>query len=167
MNLTRRLMNREAFMGFFILSIGGVMGLVLGIPIVGFVLSPLIKQPTNLWRDVGAVSSFGVGETVQVNFPYPNESVTPWSGPTQYTAAWLRRNSEDSFTAYAVYCTHLGCPVHWLATPRLFICPCHGSVFNADGSVAGGPAPRALFQYQTQIKNGRVYIKTEAQPLAL
>src|SRR5947209_5357515 len=148
MNITRRLMNREVFMGLFIASVGGVLSIILGVPIVGFLLSPLIRQPDYLWRDIGAVSEYKIGDTVQRNFDYPNFGTAEWSGPTQRTAAWVRRTGSDTFQAYAVYCTHLGCPVHWLQDPKLFICPCHGSVFNGDGTVAGGPAPRALFQYE-------------------
>jgi len=39
-------------------------------------------------------------------------------------------------------CTHLGCVV---ATTEVgFDCPCHGSRFDPDGAVLGGPAPRPL-----------------------
>jgi menaquinol-cytochrome c reductase iron-sulfur subunit len=158
-------MNREVFMGLFIVSVGGVLSVVLGIPIIGFVLSPLIKQPDYVWRDVGAVDEFKIGETVQRNFLYPSFGTAQWSGQTQRTAAWVRRTGPANFQAYAVYCTHLGCPVHWLQAPQIFMCPCHGSVFNGDGTVAGGPAPRPLFQYQIRVVNGRVQIKTEAQPI--
>jgi menaquinol-cytochrome c reductase iron-sulfur subunit len=163
MSLTRRLMNREAFMGMFILSVGGIATVVFGAPIVAWVIGPLIKQPANVWRDVGPVEKFKVGETVSVVYQYPGQLA--WAGPTKNTKAWLRRDSQDHFTAFAVYCTHLGCPVQWLQTPKLFLCPCHGSVFNGDGSVAGGPAPRPLFQYPVRVVKGRVQIETESQPL--
>lgn len=50
----------------------------------------------------------------------------------------------DAQGVYAVstICTHLGCVVK--ANSEGFECPCHGSRFAADGSVARGPAPRAL-----------------------
>src|SRR5438270_12111042 len=127
MNFTRKLMNREAFMGLFIVGVGGLGSLILGIPIIGFVLSPLIKPPPSVWRDVGPVEKFKVGETVAVVYDYDQGVPQLWSGATQETKAWLRRDGGDMFTAFAVYCTHLGCPVLWLQTPRLFLCPCHGS----------------------------------------
>lgn len=165
MNITRKLLNREAFMGLFILGVGGLGSLILGIPIIGFVLSPLIKPPPSVWRDVGSVDSFKIGETVAVTYKYDQGAPEQWSGKTQDTKAWLRRNGSSSFTAFAVYCTHLGCPVLWLQQPRLFLCPCHGSVFNGDGTVAGGPAPRALFTYPVRVRNGRVEIQAVKQPV--
>ena len=39
-------------------------------------------------------------------------------------------------------CTHLGCIVGISDTG--FACPCHGSRFDQDGNVTGGPAPKPL-----------------------
>lgn len=176
MNVTRRLLNREAFMVLFMAGVGGVASIAIGIPLIGYLLSPLIEGAPQKWRDVGAVSDYKIGDTVQVNFDYggpynpawgakaPDEPL-PWDGSTAKTAAWLRRESSDRFIAYAVYCTHLGCPVHWFQDPKIFLCPCHGSVFNADGTVAGGPAPRPLFTYQVRVRNGRVEILTQKLPV--
>jgi menaquinol-cytochrome c reductase iron-sulfur subunit len=166
LSLGRKMMSREVFMGAFIFGVGGIATVVFGAPIVAYVLGPLLKQPTDVWRDIGAVSDWKVGETRHVIIEYPDQR--SWAGPTRETASWVRRNEPGSvtqFTAFAVYCTHLGCPVQWLPIPTLFICPCHGSVFYGDGRVAGGPAPKPLFRYLTKVVGNRVFIKTEAVPL--
>jgi cytochrome b6-f complex iron-sulfur subunit len=46
------------------------------------------------------------------------------------------------FHVISAVCTHLGCTVQWRGTE--FDCPCHGSRFDANGNVLGGPAPRPL-----------------------
>ncbi|MBF0457093.1 MAG: Rieske (2Fe-2S) protein [Nitrospirae bacterium] len=51
-------------------------------------------------------------------------------------------SSEDGLYAISCVCTHLGCRV--ALTETGFDCPCHGSKFNKNGKVTGGPAPRAL-----------------------
>lgn len=49
-----------------------------------------------------------------------------------------------TFKAFSTVCTHQGCAVTAVAGGTIN-CPCHGSKFRvADGSVAAGPAPKAL-----------------------
>ncbi len=56
---------------------------------------------------------------------------------------WLTRTDEGIRAIYKV-CTHLGCLYNWQDQEQIFICPCHGSKFEYDGSYITGPAPRAL-----------------------
>ena len=133
-------------------------GTVVGVPILAYLLSPLLNPAQNVWRTVGQLDQFRIGDTVQVTFQDP--SPLPWSGQTALASAWLRRTGEMTFTAYAVNCTHLGCPVSWLTGASLFMCPCHGGVYYGDGSVAAGPPPRPLFQYQVRVQGQDVQLMT-------
>ena len=54
----------------------------------------------------------------------------------------LRRVSENEVSAISLVCTHLGCTVNRVETG--FLCPCHGSQYDTDGIVVGGPAPKTL-----------------------
>jgi menaquinol-cytochrome c reductase iron-sulfur subunit len=80
---------------------------------------------------------------------------------------WMRR-TEELGTVWAVregagarvfssICPHLGCAVGWDGAQARFVCPCHDSVFAADGRVLSGPSPRALDQLQSRVDaDGRV-----------
>jgi len=59
-------------------------------------------------------------------------------------------------------CTHLGCVA---ATTELgFNCPCHGSRFDPDGGVLGGPAPRPLPWFRCALTpSGEVEVDTSEQ----
>jgi len=139
------------------------MGLAVGVPLVGFVVAPLFRAVPYSWRSVGKTVDFKVGETVSVTFM--DASPLPWAGVTAKTAAWLRRVGDDQFVAFAVNCAHLGCPVRWLPAAQLFMCPCHGGVYYADGSVAAGPPPHPLSQYNVRIRGDDVEIHTGPIPI--
>ena len=157
-------LSRRRFLNRITLAMSGLIGLVLSVPILAYLLSPLLNRAPGSWITIGRVDQFQVGRTVQVEFQDP--SPLPWAGQTARTALWLRRTGEASFTAFAVNCTHLACPVSWLQDAGLFLCPCHGGVYYADGSVAGGPPPRPLPQYDVRVVGDEVQLLTRPVPIA-
>jgi menaquinol-cytochrome c reductase iron-sulfur subunit len=154
---------RRRFMGRLCIALSAVAAAIVGIPVVGFILGPLIAPDKDVWRAVGTPESFTRGQTVSVSFLDP--SPMAWAGVSAMTAAWLRRLESGEFVAFAVNCAHLGCPVRWLPKADLFMCPCHGGVYYADGSVAAGPPPRGLFKYPVRVREGQVEILASAVPI--
>jgi menaquinol-cytochrome c reductase iron-sulfur subunit len=154
---------RRRFLARISIALSAAAAAVVAVPVVGFLLTPLVKKQPRLWRPVGRVDSFKVGETVAVTFE--DASPLPWSGVTARTAAWLRRESPTSFTAFSVHCTHLGCPVQWVAGAGLFLCPCHGGVYSADGKVVAGPPPKPLQTYPVRVRDDQVEILTSPIPI--
>jgi len=138
-------------------------GALAGIPVIGFVFAPLVRPAKPIWRPVGALDTFKLGDTVKVDFSDP--SPLPWSGITAKTAAWLRRTGPQDFIAFSINCRHLGCPVRWVDGAKLFMCPCHGGAYYEVGSVAAGPPPEALARYPVRVNNGQVEIQTSPIPL--
>ena len=51
--------------------------------------------------------------------------------------------SAGVFSGFSATCTHQGCAVAEVQDGTIN-CPCHGSKFNLDGTVASGPASRPL-----------------------
>jgi cytochrome b6-f complex iron-sulfur subunit len=72
--------------------------------------------------------------------------------------------TENGIIALWQKCTHLGCSVPWVEEEGQFHCPCHGSLFNEVGDVLGGPAPRALDFFPTEIRSEEVWVDTN-QPI--
>ncbi len=155
---------RRRFLNRISVALSAAIGAVVGLPVIGFLLAPLIRKEPRAWRQVGPVEEFKIGETVTVRFE--DASPLPWAGVTARTAAWLRRDDETSFTAFSVHCTHLGCPVRWVSKAKLFLCPCHGGVYYADGTVSAGPPPKPLPTYPVRVRGGQVEIQTSPIPFA-
>jgi len=114
------------------------------------------------WIPLGSLTEFPEGRTRLAS--YENPFVRPWDGETGKIPCWVRRLQGESFQVFAINCTHLGCPVRWFEASGLFMCPCHGGVFYADGRRASGPPPRELYQYEYKIENGQLWIRAGQVP---
>ena len=162
--ITPAALPRRRFLMALSCALGAVAAAVVAVPVLGFMLGPLLRKAKPVWRSVGPVARFTIGETVAVSFA--NAAPLAWDGTTGRTAAWLRRQTDQEFIAFAINCTHLGCPVQWKPDANLFLCPCHGGVYYSNGDVAGGPPPKPLPRYRVRITAGEVEIETGPIPLA-
>jgi Rieske Fe-S protein len=55
----------------------------------------------------------------------------------------ITQPAQGKFNGFSAICTHAGCTVAEVVGASIN-CPCHGSRFNLDGTVAKGPANRPL-----------------------
>ena len=132
------------------------------IPVVGYILSPVRRFTWLAWMPLGALASFPENQTRLA--AYRNPFVKPWDGETSKIPCWVRRLTGESFQVFAINCTHLGCPVRWFQESGLFMCPCHGGAFYADGRHASGPPPRALYQYEYKVEGEQLWIRAGQLP---
>lgn len=147
---------RRGFLQWGSIVLGALAAAAAGVPIFGFLLGPLRRQGDK-WVDAGEVAEFQQGTTSLVDLHNPIARQV--DGSTGKVAAYVRCVSGDTFQVFSVHCTHLGCPVNWFAEAGLFMCPCHGGVFYADGSHASGPPPRGLYQLEHRVEKGRLMVK--------
>ena len=134
-------------------ALNALAGVLLGVPLVGYLASAARKKEmieALAWIPLGDVDRFPEGQTRLATFRNP--LTKPWDGATGDVTCWVRRMEGEEFQVFAVNCTHLGCPVRWFPQSELFMCPCHGGAYYADGARASGPPPRGLFRYQIKLK---------------
>ena len=63
-----------------------------------------------------------------------------------------------NFVIFSPICPHLGCRPVWADDAKRFQCPCHGSQFGPDGEHLAGPAPRGMDPLPLQEKSGTASI---------
>ncbi len=147
------------------LAFNGAVGVVLGIPIVLYILSSVTrgrKQGYERWVSLGSIDQFPSGQTRLTT--YRNPVARGWDGDTADIACWVHHADGESFQVFAINCAHLGCPVRWFPQSGLFLCPCHGGAYYADGARAAGPPERGLFEYPFKILDGNLMIQAGVQP---
>jgi menaquinol-cytochrome c reductase iron-sulfur subunit len=164
MTLPNGLSRRAVLMELGILF-NGLIALVLAVPIVRYLLSPMAREKKGIydaWVALGNLEQFPSGQTRLAT--YRNPVVNSWDGDTGDIACWVRNVDGQNFQVFAINCAHLGCPVRWFPQSNLFMCPCHGGVYYQDGSRASGPPERGLFQYHYKIDGGKLLIRAGEMP---
>jgi len=145
------------------MALNGVVGLVLAVPVVRYLLSSARSGSSfKSWLSLGPVDSFPVGQTRLAY--YKNPYARDWDGQTDNVACYVRHISSKQFQVFAVNCAHLGCPVRWFPESQLFMCPCHGGVYYADGERAAGPPERGLFTYDWKVAGNSLHIYAGEMP---
>ncbi len=137
---TERVTRRSFLMNVGI-ALNAAVAIAIATPVVGYLLGPVLRRKDYLqWISLGETAEFTPGETRLVTFrdPFANS----WDGDTANIPAYVRCSEPGKFTVFAINCAHLGCPVRWFSESQLFMCPCHGGVYYADGSRASGPPER-------------------------
>jgi nitrite reductase/ring-hydroxylating ferredoxin subunit len=153
---------RRTFLLRLGVAINAIAVTLFAIPVVGYVASAMRRRTWSSWLALGPLSDFPENETRLAT--YVNPFARPWDGDTTKIPCWVRRIEGETFQVFAINCTHLGCPVRWFAGAGLFMCPCHGGVFYADGRHASGPPPRALYQYRYKVEAGQLWIRAGELP---
>jgi menaquinol-cytochrome c reductase iron-sulfur subunit len=158
---------RRSFFFWFTALAGAVAGLLAGVPVVGYFFSP--RRTSIEWVKLGPIDSFAVGETRMATFYIPLPMRQPWDGVVAHTGVYVRREAPgedgaEKFLVLAINCAHLGCPVSWFPQSGLFMCPCHGGVYYADGSHASGPPPRGLFHCVWRTQKDQLEIQAPHYP---
>jgi len=140
-----------------IMAIFGFMGIVTAFILGGFGIGPVLKRREPMWSDVGTVSDLIENEPQERRF---FETIKRgWKEERVERSLWLVKRPGGGVTAFSPNCPHLGCGYRWVQKEGRFLCPCHASVFDIDGKVVSGPAPRGLDMLETKVESGRAYVK--------
>ncbi len=139
--------SRRTFMMVVIGLISTVIGIALAVPILGAVLNPLFRKRDIVWTKLGKISDLNLKPLTPKFVPVYFRVKEGWSVNTLPRQVVVVKQVNGDLLFFSNQCTHLGCPLHWIAARQKFLCPCHGGMFNVTGQVVGGPPPRPLYQW--------------------
>jgi menaquinol-cytochrome c reductase iron-sulfur subunit len=150
-------LSRRDLMKAAIAGIGGLIGAAIGLPAIGYVVGPALKQGVDEWIQLGPISK--VELDTPTLFKTTIETQTGWLSTQEEISAYILTTNGQDFAALSNICTHLGCRVRWIADQQGFFCPCHNGVFAKDGTVVSGPPPRPLDRFEVKVEDGILFIK--------
>lgn len=150
-------LSRRDFMKVATWSIGGLIGLGLGIPAIAYVVSPALKsKQAQEWIRLGSTAKVELG--VPTLFKVKVKRQMGWIVNEEELSVYSLTEDGRNYIAMSNVCTHLGCLIRWIAEQDKFFCPCHNGVFDKQGNVVSGPPPRPLDQYQVKVEDDQLFI---------
>jgi menaquinol-cytochrome c reductase iron-sulfur subunit len=134
---------------------GATVGLLLGIPIVGYLLSPLFRSQSTSEARVGDISGVPEAKPTKFTVEFP---AGEWSGARVKGAVYVVKRNQ-ALKVFSNVCTHMQCPVHWDESLNQFLCPCHGGLYDMEGRNIGGPPPKPLPEYVHRLDGTTLYVE--------
>jgi menaquinol-cytochrome c reductase iron-sulfur subunit len=148
---------RRSFFVKTTVVISSLIGMSLAIPFIGYVVAPAFRPRHKEWAPLGKADELPVGEPKALDY---NLTVKDgWQERHTTKGVWAVKQADGHVTVYSPICPHLGCGFRWDQQDRLFKCPCHGSIFDIDGTVKAGPAPRPLDTLPSKVENGDLLVQ--------
>lgn len=145
-----------------IYGLWGVITSALTLPAAVYLLFPPKVKKATQWVDAGDLTQFQPRAPEEVVFR--KNRVDGWKVTSEKSTAWVVKLADNQAVAFSPQCTHLGCAYHWDESNKNFLCPCHTSTFDMDGTVLSGPAPRPLDRFQVRVEGTKLLIGDLQKP---
>ena len=148
---------RRTFFKACMAAIGGLIGLAMGVPLIGFAISPAFRKASKKWVDLGIVDLLKGSRYKKINYVF--QAKDGWVEANKKRSVYLTDQGDGNFVVYSRVCSHLGCLVRWDEERDQFLCPCHGAIFDSAGNVVAGPPPRPMEKLEVKVEDGVLYVK--------
>ena len=129
------------------------------------ILRPVEDEDRGEWYDVGVLKQFPVGQKpTRVTLRRDRRDAWLLSRDVVIGAVLVSRLAEEECRVLSAVCPHLGCTVKTRETFG-FLCPCHNSTFNSDGSPneapdgRANPSPRGLDPLEWRLRDDRLEVR--------
>ena len=148
--------SRRDFVTVITAAVGTLIGAVVGLPAIGYLLSPAMKAQTSEAKvALGPLENYPEG--IPTLFNFTRTKINGWEKTVNSYGVYVLRQGESA-TVLSNICTHLSCRVTWQDADQEYHCPCHDAAFGKSGEIISGPPPRPLDGYETVVEDGSLYI---------
>lgn len=179
---TPEVLSRRKWMANATITLSGVIGLTLAIPIIGSLVPDVgsggatwTPLDANGWKELQQATDKPVQITINLKskdayLPEQSSPQSVWAIKVKDPQKFVRDRSDlfgsggkdtlpypivnMGFVLFSPICPHLGCYYHWDAPNNRFFCPCHGSEYDYNGAHIAGPAARGLDPLPVKAQTG-------------
>lgn len=145
-------MERRTFLKWATHGLGVLFGVVLGAPVVAYLIDPRNRPaPAGDFKPVARLSDLQPNVPKQVVIRDVRSDAWTLHPNDVVGRVWLIRRDNNEVEAFTTICPHLGCSINFEEGARKFVCPCHGGTFEISGDRVSNeklghtnPAPRGM-----------------------
>lgn len=153
--------SRRSFFGSLLMIGSAGMGAILSVPVLRYVLYPLYaKSSKSIWSPLGKMTKFS-NLSKPVIAPLDLKQVDGWREVDSSQTVYVTKSTQGELQVLSSICPHMGCTIAWREGQHDFYCPCHGSVFEPDGTHVSGPSPRGMDPLPNKSEDGNLLVKFE------
>jgi succinate dehydrogenase / fumarate reductase iron-sulfur subunit len=150
--------DRRRFLKQATLGLGMVSTLALGGVLATATIGPSIKETPKRWIRLESMGALPVGKVSTVVMHYDVQNGFHKSRVSKPVMI-ARQPDVNNIVVFNTTCTHLGCTVHWDENKKLYICACHGGMFDKEGNVSAGPPARPLDRYAFKVEDWHLFVE--------
>ena len=151
--------DRRGFVAGMSAFLGSLIAAIVGLPAIGYLLSPALKKSglaKEDWVPLGSIESIPIDEPTL--FTFTRTKQIGWERTANSYGVYVIKKTDGALDIFSNVCTHLSCRVSWKDDVQQFICPCHDGRFALDGSIVSGPQPRPLDRFEHKLEDGTLMI---------
>jgi Rieske Fe-S protein len=150
-------LDRRNFLVRAITAIHATMAATVAFILGSTTLAPSFSRREETWLRAAAFDSLPENQPFPVTLRVSRND--GYSQVVDRTVVYLVRTGDEDVRALQSTCTHLGCRTSYDRKTRRIVCPCHGGVFDVNGSVLEGPPPAPLPTLTTRVEDGQVLVQ--------
>ncbi len=144
---------RRSFLKRVIYGLGAASALVVGGVLASSFVGTSIRPNPKKWIPIEKMENLPPGRITTVHLRYEAQDGFYKQQIIKPVMIWRKPDVND-LVVYNATCTHLGCTVHWDEPKGLFLCACHGGMFDINGYVKAGPPPVLLIDTPSRSRTG-------------
>jgi Rieske Fe-S protein len=148
---------RRNFLSRFVIAVQTAIGGVVTCVVGGAALAPSFASQTRSWQRAAAVADLADGVPTPVTLRRIRQD--GYRQVVDRRVVYIQRDEAVGVRVLDSTCTHLGCRTRYDEATKHFVCPCHGGVYDADGSVLEGPPPEPLRRIDARIDGTDVVVQ--------
>jgi len=151
-------LSRRRFFQVVIAGCNAAIALLLAVPGLGYLLTPVFRKGNSAWIKLGSTEDFVGADPRKAIFRYVSQAGYVQREKSGFV--WvLPAEEKQPAVALSAVCTHTGCNVAWKTAEGQFVCPCHGGRYDREGKVVSGPPPRPLQRLPVKSEGGQLFVQ--------